>query len=412
MNPRPEQAHDAFRLADDWRRFAEKHWAREPVVLSGGPPCGLDAAQAHALLVAAAATAASGGTDAGRVRLAVPDGDLRSPGPLLPSPADPDTRGYAARISASDQLAGSGWLLTVADPLSLDFGLWSRVRQRLAGLWRHVGWPALPVTAELAVGVRHQAAEESGARPDAAVLTWVIEGALTVRVRPEHTGTEFELHAEAGDLVHWPAGSTHLDDRSARCTTLRLAVPARTTSALPYVGDVLEDLLRDRPAPGDGPTTAPHPAPAGPDGRLTPARHHADQARRYATVLAGDEPERALLLRWAGLRSAAGLDPVPPPRPRIALTPRHRLRRTTSVLHVTDRDGTLIWAAHGHARRSVHPAADRILARLRTTPLTTVAALAAACGLPPDDHELLALLGELYAVRAVETTEAPSEPRP
>ncbi|WP_338702684.1 hypothetical protein V2W30_35410 [Streptomyces sp. Q6] len=404
MNPRPEHTHSAHRLADVWRRFAEKHWAREPVVVPGGPPSGLDAAQAHTLLVAAAGTG-----DPGRARLAVPDGVLRTPGALLPSPADRDTAAYAERITSAGQLARGGWLLTVPDPLALDFGLWSRVRESLAGLWRHVGWPALPVTAELAVGDRYHAAEEPGARPDAAVLTWVLDGSLTVRVRPEHTGTEFELRAEAGDLVHWPAGSTHLDDRTARCTTLRLTVPARTTSALPFVGDVLAELLRGRPDAGDAPSTVPHPAPAAPDGRLTPAPQHIEPAERYATVLTGDEPERALLLRWAGLRSAAGLDPAPPPRPPIALGPHHRLRRTTAVLHVRDRDGALVWAAHGHARRTTHPAADRILTRLRTAPSGTVAGLASACRLAPDDPGLLGLLGELYEVRAVEAT-APERP--
>ncbi|MGY0020145.1 hypothetical protein ACVHNB_14315 [Streptomyces sp. YJ-C3] len=382
---------------DPWRRFAEKYWAKEPVVVPGGPPSGLDAAGAHRLMVAAAS--APGRT---RLRLAVPDGVLCDPGPLLPSPADRDTAAYAARLASSGQLTDSGWLLTAEHALSLDFTLWSRVRDAVAGLWRHVGRPPLPVTAELAVGTRHQAAEEFGARPDAAALTWVLDGSLTMRVRPEHTGTEFALHATAGDLVHWPAGSTHLDDRTRPCTTLRLSVPARTTSALPYVGEVVRELLRqDAPAADEQPAV-PHPAPAAPDGRLTPAPPFTEPGRRYVAALAGDAPERALLLRWAGLHSAGGLDPAPPPRPGVPLAPHHRLRRTADILCLRPAAEQLIWAAHGHARRSTDPVTRRVLDHLAAVPRTGVGALAEACGLRADSPGLLSLLTELYRVRALE----------
>ncbi|MEV3860352.1 hypothetical protein AB0J38_39370 [Streptomyces sp. NPDC050095] len=397
MNPSCESARPSDRNADAWRLFAERHWAREPVVVSDGPRPGLDAAGAHRLLVAA-----SRAPRPVRIRLAVGDGELNEPGPLLPAPEDRDLAGYAARLSGSGQPTGGGWLLTARHPLILDFPLWSRVRDAVAGLWQCVGRPPLPVTAELAVGARHHAPEDFGARPDTAALTWVLDGALTVRVRPEHTGTEFELHAGAGDLVHWPAGSTHLEDRTRPCTTLRLAVPARTASALPYVGEVLGELLRRAPGSADAPPTLPHPAQAGPDGHLVPPRQFTDPARRYVAALAGEDPERALLLRWAALRSAAGLDPAPPPRPRVPLAAHHRLRRTTGILRTRDTAGTLIWAAHGHARRGAGPTTDRVLAHLATVDETAVAPLAAACAVPPDDPELRSLVDELYRVRALE----------
>ncbi|MEV1022890.1 hypothetical protein [Streptomyces sp. NPDC050264] len=383
--------------ADAWRHFADQHWAKEPVVVPGAPGSGLDAAGAHRLLVAAAVA-----PEPTRMRLAVADGVLRDPGPLLPSPQDRDTAGYAARLAAPGQLDGEGWLLTAEHALSLDFTLWSRVRDAVAGLWRHVGRPPLPVTAELAVGTRHQSAEDFGARPDAAALTWVLDGSLTMRVRPEHTGTEFELHATAGDLAYWPAGSTHLEDRTRPCTTLRLTVPARTTAALPYVGEVVGELLRLHPLPADEQPSVPHPVSADADGHLTPASQFTEPARRYVTALTGDGPERALLLRWAALRSAAGLHPAPPPRPGVALTPRSRLRRTTEILHVRAGAGPLVWAAHGHARTGTEPAARRALAHLGTVSRITVSALADACDLHPQDPELLTLVGELYQVRALE----------
>ncbi|MFJ4713680.1 hypothetical protein [Streptomyces sp. NPDC088785] len=385
----------------DWRRFAQDHWAREPVVVPGGRPLGLDPAGTHALVRDAIAAAAPR-----QVRLATADGRLRDPGALLPGPADPDAAGYAGRLAREPRLAGDGWLLTVADPLRHDFTLWSRVRDVLAGLWRHVGQAPLPVTAELAVGDRHHSVEDTAAPTDTAALTWVLDGELTVRVRPEHTGTEYVLHARTGDLVHWPAGGTHLDHRPGRCTTLRLSVPARTTSALPFVAGTLTDLVRERAGRSGAPPALPHPLPSAPDGRLTAPPQLLAPAGLLTDTLAGTAPERALLTRWAALRSAAGLEPAPPRRPGIRLTPRHRLRRCAEIVRLPRDGGPAVWAANGHAWTARPAGADAVLARLRTARhAVAVAELARAARTAPDDPELLTLLGELYRARAV--TAAP-----
>lgn len=195
------------------RRFAETHWAREPVVVPDAPALGLDPADAHALLLAAAAQ-----PDPVPLRLATADGVLCEPGPLLPGPADRNLDGYVARLASAPPLGGDGWLLTAVDPLHRDFAAWSRVRDALAGLWRYVGWPAVPVTAELAVGDRHHSATEAG-DPGAASLTWVLDGELTVRVRPEHTGTEYELRAAPVTWCTGPPGadtSITVRDRARR----------------------------------------------------------------------------------------------------------------------------------------------------------------------------------------------------
>ncbi|WP_420036955.1 hypothetical protein ACN2WE_36250 [Streptomyces sp. cg28] len=406
----PAPGHDPSGSApgQDWRRFAQAHWAREPVVVPGVRPLGLGPADAHALLRAAIAAAPPR-----RVRLATADGWLRDPGPLLPGPGDPDPAGYAERLAREPRLAGDGWLLTVGDPLSHDFALWSRVRDVLAELWRHVGQAPLPVTAELAVGDRHHSVEDTAARTDAAALTWVLDGELTVRVRPEHTGTEYALRARAGDMVHWPAGGSHLDHRPGRCTTLRLSVPARTTSALPLVADVLADLMRDlvreRPDHPDGQLTLPHPMPSGPDGRLSAPPRLAASVALLTDTLAGPGPERALLMRWAALRSAAGLDPAPPRRAAVRFTPRHRLRRAAEIVRLPREGGPTVWAANGHAWEARPAGADAVLARLRSAPrAVTVAELAHTARTSADDPELLSLLGEAYRARAV--TAAPDRP--
>ncbi|MFJ8949344.1 hypothetical protein ACIRO1_04535 [Streptomyces sp. NPDC102381] len=381
------------------RRFAETHWAREPVVVPDTPALGLDPADAHALLRAAAAQ-----QDPVPLRLATADGVLREPGPLLPGPADRNLGGYVNRLTSAPQLGGDGWLLTASDPLHRDFSAWSRVRDALARLWRYVGWPAVPVTAELAVGDRHHSVTEAG-DPGAASLTWVIDGELTVRVRPEHTGTEYELRATAGDLVHWPAGSRHLDHRTGPCTTLRVSVPARTTSALPPVLDAVSGLMRRRGPHPDTPVTLPHPLPTRADGRLTVPARLTDSARLFTDTVADPDTERALLAHWAGLRSAAGLNPAPAPRPVVPLTSRHRLLCVSEIIRVATGADDALWAANGHVWPVRGRAADHVLSHLRTTHQdTTVADLARSSGLSERSPHLHDVLRELCRSRAVAIT--------
>lgn len=409
MKPRPTSARRTAPHGPALQRFAETHWAREPVVVTDTPPLGLDRADAHALLVAAA-TATASDADPAPLRLTTADGVLCRPGPLLPGRADRDLAGYVARLASAPALDGDGWLLTATDPLCRDFSAWSRVRDALAALWRYVGWPAVPVTAELAVGDRHHSVAEAG-DPGSASLTWVIDGELTVRVRPEHTGTEYELRGSAGDLVHWPAGSRHLDHRPGPCTTLRVSVPARTSSALPLVTETVCGPERRRRTPADTPATLPHPLPARADGRLSIPSQLADVAGLFTDGLADPAVEGDLLARWAGLRSAAGLNPAPPPRPAVPLTPRHRLLRVSEIVRVAAGPDDALWAANGQVWPVHGRAADRVLTCLRTTHQdTTVTDLARAVGLSDRSPHLYGLLRELCRARAVAVT--PQEPHP
>ncbi|MGY0488710.1 hypothetical protein [Streptomyces sp. WG-D5] len=407
MKSRPSPARRTAPRGPALRRFADLYWGREPVVVSDTPALGIGTADAHALLLAAAADPAPA-----PLRLATADGVLREPGRLLPGPADRDLAGYVGRLATAPQLDGDGWLLTVDEPLRRDFALWSRVRDMLAGLWRHVGWPAVPVSAELAVGDRHHALAESG-DPDAASLTWVLDGELTVRVRPEHTGTEYELRARAGDLVHWPAGSRHLDHRAGPCTTLRLSVPARAATAVPVVTEAVCALARGHRAPGELAAALPHPLPARADGRVTLPERLKDSARLLTDTLAAPEVERALVARWAGLRSAAGLKPAPEPRPAVPLTSRHRLQRVAEIIRVADGPDDALWSANGHVWAAPGRSADHVLAHLRTARRgTTVADLARASGHSEGSPRLQALLRELCRSRAVTVTPPSPEPRP
>lgn len=391
-------AHDGPAL----RRFAETYWAREPVVVTGTPPLGLTPADAHALLLAAAARPAPV-----PLRLSTSDGEIIEPGPLLPGHADRSLGAYVARLASAPLLDGDGWLLTVTDPLSQDFTAWSRVRDTLAALWRYVGWPAVPVTAELTVGDRHHALTEAGDL-GAASLAWVVDGELTVRVRPEHTGTEYELHARAGDLLHWPAGSHHLDHRPAPCTLLRLSVPSRAGAAVSLVTDTAAGLARSRtPA-----TPLPHPLPTRTDGRLRPPPQLATPTRLFTEALSAPALERALLEHWAVLRSTAGLIPAPAPRPAVPLTTRHRLLRASEIIRVAaGPHGDGLWAANGHVWPVRGRAADRLLSHLRTAQEPrTVADLARAAKLPARSPLLRSLLRELCRSRAVAVLHP--EPRP
>ncbi|MET8472113.1 hypothetical protein ABZY90_04560 [Streptomyces sp. NPDC006422] len=384
------------------RRFAETHWAREPVVVTDAPPLGLNPADAHALLLAAADRPAPV-----PLRLSTSDGEIVEPGPLLPRRTDRSLSAYVDRLASAPLLDGDGWLLTATDPLSRDFAAWSRVRDALSALWTYVGWPAVPVTAELTVGDRHHALAEAG-DPGAACLAWVVDGELTVRVRPEHTGTEYELRARAGDLLHWPAGSRHLDHRAGPCVLLRLSVPGRAGAAVSLVTSAAASLVRSRTPD----TSLPHPLPARTDGRLRPPSQLAAPTRLFTEALRDPALERALLERWAALRSTAGLTPAPAPRPAVPLTARHRLLRASEIIRVAaGPHGDELWAANGHVWPVRGRAADRLLGLLRTAhEPRTVADLARAAKLPARSPLLRSLLRELCRSRAVAVL--PPEPRP
>lgn len=375
-------------------------WNREPARLPAPHPP-LDLADAHALLVRAAEPFRAG------TRLRVPvvvafattEGVLRAPGALLPSGDDPDASRYLARVT--DALPGRGWLLTVRNPLRLDFAHWATARAHLAALWRRVGWPVLPVTAELTAGhgLTRQAAHTPA--PDAAVLTWVLHGRLTV-----HPAGREKLRAEPGELLHWPAGLRPAERHDEHCVTLRVTVPTapRDTDAL--VRELLAQTAERAPAYADGlPPYLPAQPPADPGDPVPVAEPLGQLGELVTDLVHGPTVERALRSGWAARRSAAGLDPAPPPRPGVDLGDRAVVRGDEEVVRVPDGYGRTVWAAGGQAVSVGGSAAERILAALPPDRPVTANQVAEAAGAAGNPDPVRALLGTLYRLRAVELAD-------
>lgn len=395
----------------DWEHFGTHHWGKEPVRLPAGETP--DPERAFAVMTRAAAPFRAGT----RAR-AVPDvafftdaGRLRAPAGLLPGEDDADPAGYLARLDG--ELGERGRLLSVEHPLLLDFSLWARTRELVTGLWEQVGWPALPVTAELVIGDHGYARTDGlGLAPGAAVLMWVLEGEVTVRLWRE-TGRapapgdppDLELRGRAGDLLHWPADHRPAEVFTGRCLVLRLAVRADHRAAMSTVKNLLVDAAQHHPRYADDAVPfLPCPPPAEPDGRVALA----DPVQQAGTVVRqlSRSPELARTLRhqWAARRSAAALEPPPPPLPESSLGPRDRIRAVHEIVVMPDGPGRAVWAVNGHLLPVSGSAGERILRLLPAGAETSVDELSRAIGAGERNDSVLALLRALHRLRAIERT--------
>ncbi|MER5955534.1 hypothetical protein [Streptomyces sp. NPDC001893] len=384
-------------LSARWKRFAEAHWGREPAAVPFAP--GLGPEQVYG---AVAASCAPPVEDAVGVRFATAtQGRLRDTGALLPGRDDPGPDAYRDRMAR--HLTGSGWLLSVRQPLWRDFGLWAHVRELVSGLWRAVGWPALPVTAELALGEHCTGRDAPAARPGSFALTWVLAGTMAVRLWPEHTGTEYQLAAGAGDLLYWPARCRHLDHYLDRCTTLRIVVPARRAAALTHVRGLLADRMQEDLVYAGAPGALPFPPPAAPDGEIGAAEPVAGTARLFAGLATGPGTARELRVSWAARRSAAGLEPAPPPRPAVPLEPGLRVRASAELFRVPDGPGRAVWAANGHTLTVEGVGPERVRNLLRSEAALTTRELGRGSRMPAGT--LIPLLSDLHRIRAIELVD-------
>ncbi|MFE2987706.1 hypothetical protein [Streptomyces sp. NPDC059262] len=384
-------------LSARWKRFAEAHWGREPAAVPFAP--GLGPEQVYGAVAASCAPPAE---DAAGVRFATAtQGRLRDAGALLPGCDDADPDAYRDRLHR--QLTGSGWLLSVGQPLWRDYELWAHVRELVSGLWRAVGWPALPVTAELSLGERCAGPDAPAPRPGSFTLTWVLAGTMTVRLWPEHTGTEYQLAAGAGDLLYWPAGCRHLDHYLYRCTTLRIMVPARRAAALTHVRGLLAERMQEDPTYAGAPGILPLPPPAGPDGEIGAAEPVAATGRLFSGLAADPGTARELRVSWAARRSAAGLEPAPPPRPAVPLAPGLRVRASAELLRIPDGPGRAVWAANGHTLTVEGAGPERVRKRLRPGLALTIRELGRGSRMPAETLTLL--LSDLHRMRAIELVD-------
>ncbi|WP_163507247.1 hypothetical protein [Fodinicola acaciae] len=353
-----------------WPEIAE-HWDRDPVVVPATPPLG--PADVFAAIVRASAPFRAGTRFQALpdVRFRAGDGVIRAPGGLLPGDGDADLDGYLDRL---DQAC----LLTVEQPLLLDFALWSAVRDRLAELWRLVGWPLLPVVPEFVIG--HRIADQSDTATHA-VLAWVLRGTVRADSGPVHEG----------ELAYWPQAPRLTYDE--RCLVLRLRVPTDQRLAFLAVKDLLADAMQARRG-SDA-------VPFGGD----PAVQVGAVATELRECVRDPAIERMLRVQVAKRRSAGGLEPVPPPRAAVELTVRDRVRRTADVLRLPDGPGRWIWAVNGHGVPLAGSAAERVLAELPMHRDVLIGDLCQAVGAGDRSGSVTALLGMFYRLHAIQLVE-------
>ncbi|GAA4639445.1 hypothetical protein GCM10023196_101100 [Actinoallomurus vinaceus] len=373
--------------AVDWDTLADRHWDRTPVVLRGReeePPVAVD--RAFDVVVAAAAPFRAGT----RFR-ALPDvrfftaaGRIRAPGDRLPGPDDPTVDHYLKRLD------GEPGLLGVEQPLMLDAVLWSRVRDLIRPLWQRVGFPVLPVVAELTIGDDY-GRDDAGASTHA-VLTWVLRGRLEVRTGDLRDRPGDTLRAGPGDLLYRPAGLRSRESHENGCLALHLRIPMDPRLPSAAVTGLIADLLQARRADGGRVPYLPFPPPRGSDGAVPPIAPLVSVGEELSGAAGDPELNRILRIQWARRVSACGLEPVPEPGTPAALTPDHLVRLTGEVVRMPDEPGATLWAVNGHVFTVRGTSADGLLDRLRT-PVTVGELTAGGDGLLPLLHRLSALRG-------------------
>ncbi|MGW2863123.1 hypothetical protein [Streptomyces sp. NPDC001205] len=383
-----------------WDVFAAQYWGRRPARLTAPAP--LDAARAHELVVESAEPFRAGTLYRAlpKVRLHTSRGWLGAPGRLLPDADDESAQQYLARVGG--ELTAPGLLLSVLQPLHLDHRVWTAVRDELAGLWRAVGWPCLPVESELTEAEHVTWDRGMGAASEHAVLIWVLEGAMEVELWPEAGGESVELAAAAGELLYWPEGYRSRERHAQRCVTLRVRVPRARRLVTAAVRTLLADAVHDRLGHDGAVPLLPFPAPTRPDGPTLVAPELARVGEAAGAALAEGGPARALRARWAALRSAAGLDPAPPPRPSSPPASERRFKVVGEIVRIPDGPGRWFWAADGHAFPVSGAAGERIAEQLIVGRELTVAELCRAIGADEHNAPVPALLAKLAGLRAVE----------
>jgi hypothetical protein len=301
------------------------------------------------------------------VRLFVGDDLVRSPWLWLPGPEDCSLQDYAQRV-------GDPFQLLVTHPLVNEFALWTEVRGLLRGWFDQIGYPVLPVVAELVAGTFARTPRGFTKRLHHDVVTLVLAGELRTRLwdalwqSSPNEIRDFDAHrptvvlsTRAGGVAYWPADRWHVDEALGPSLALRLWIPAASSRTSTVVQKVATELFAARAGAARG-GAVPYVAARG----VAPAAQARRTARRVAEIARSSELVRELAITWARRVSACGLEPVPPAR-RDGLVTGARVRRDPATPIVRMRWGReAIWAANGHAfaLRDGERALRRVLAML------------------------------------------------
>ncbi len=424
----------------DWDRFLDNHWDKEPACLRAPfdrPPVPPEDAFRAAAVACAPFRAGTRFRALPDVRFFIEDAQIRAPGTLLPGPRDRDLHHYHRRVAG--RLGKQRFQLFVDQPLMVDFPLWARVRDLVAGLVMRVGFPVLPIACDLALGNFARPPRGLAKRLHHSVIMLVLRGRVRVRLwerlwdDPPNEIVDFDRHARdavtleagAGDILYWPARFWHVEQCIGRasdaCMALRLWIPAQGARPTDVVKEVLADLF-DEKLDHDG--TVPFlPFPALCAGRCSvgPARRDplAGPLARAAGCLAqlsrGPELTRALRVLWAKRVSAYGLEPVPSAdQTARALDPSDLVRADPGgqAVRMPCGEGEWIWAVNGHAfALQGHRAATRVLRLLDSGHAVRVGDLCREERGGAHASGVRALLDVLHRLRAIRVVgENPGRP--
>lgn len=409
----------AGRAGVDWCRLVDRDWDRRPALVRHrlpGPPVSAEDAFRAAAAACAPFRAGTRFRALPDARFFVEHAQIRAPGSLLPGPRDRDLDGYHRRVAG--RLRGRRYQLFVDQPLLVDFPLWARVRDLVAGLLERVGVPVLPIACDLAIGDFARTPRGFSKRLHHSVVALVLRGRLRVKLweelwdSPANEIVDFDSHAEsavtleagAGDILYWPARFWHVEecvDRARGCMVLRLWIPAHGARPTDAIKETLADLLAAKLG-GDG---------AVPYLRFSPRAGQAPPLARAADGLTelsrAAELTQALRLKWAKRVSACGLEPVPAAREATRLRPTDLVRADPGgrAVRIPGGRGEWIWAINGHAfALQGHRAAERVRRALESGEPIRVGDLSrpGRDGASPDGvHALLELLHQLRAISVV-----------
>jgi hypothetical protein len=351
----------------DWAAFTALPWETTPLRIPGGSPP-LDPGTAFAVVQAAVEPSRHGVLffTLPEVRFHRLQGRIGAPGGLLPGPEDGSLKEYLHRV------ADEPVLVTVREPLLIDYPLWSTVRRLVEPLWERIGVPVVAVGSELVVsdGLAHQVSNNGYHS-----LLWVLQGELKVDL----AGGE-SLVGQEGDLLSWPPQAAELQGDG--CLWLRLLVPVDVVLASRSVSELLLTRLQQQRRVDETPYLPRGEAEAG-----LPLAPLAETAERLAALSAHAEVERSLRVQWAERVSAAALEPVPAPS-RSELLVGDRVVAAAPVIRMPDGEQWL-WAVNGHAF-TISGGGDVLLDQLQEGPIEV------------RDDRYLPLLRRLYSLRAVE----------
>lgn len=368
--------------AVEWTDFTTRHWNRTLACFR--PSASIDVAQAYEAIVTAAEPFRAGirARALPDVRMRVAEGLLRAPGDLLPGVTDPTLGHYASRLGERQ------CVLTVEQPLLLDFALWSKVRALIAPLWRLVGTPTVPVVSELIFARDTESHRDNGNHSDATFI-WILSGDLRLDADGD------TMRGAAGDLLYVPPGRRHDLHYGRGCLLLKLRVSGDGRLLVAAVKDLAAARLQRRRGQSGVPWL-PYPPRRDGDGALPVIDLLAETRDALATFGAGPEPARLLRTIWAKRVSAGALEPVPRPREPIEIEVGQHVRTNHPIVRMPDENGW-ICAVNGHAFTASH-AAGEVLAQLRANGSAPVEALCVG----HNRDAVRTLLHRMYTLRGID----------